>query len=161
MMDWVRVECVLMNYDLSSTNTVQLAQIASDGLLVLVAEPIIVPSSANVSSESNYVMCIYCILTLYTIIILISVSLSISFSVIHDLYHLCIIIGGGFCDADVTFGALIEYLWPETQAGDLATLPCEFGPSVDGGMATRVCNSETARWQLISFTECLSGLFAH
>ena len=60
----------------------------------------------------------------------------------------------GFCDIDTTIdnsSLLGDYTWKETLAGTNQIQECEFG----GGMALRLCNSESD-WEEPDLSGCIS-----
>lgn len=60
-----------------------------------------------------------------------------------------VFIDGGFCDYDVTSGRF-QYSWPETAAGQEASVSCQGGVM---GVARRMCNS-TGEWEEPNLIDC-------
>lgn len=64
-----------------------------------------------------------------------------------ELLLVCPLTVLGFCDAD--FGG--PYHWIETEIGEVAEVPCPFGPN--GSVATRACG-EAGQWGTPNISAC-------
>ena len=128
--NFLRVECSIRNYP-PVNNTLELAQTA-----VIVIEDgvaFVCSNSLNFSGE----LLIY---KIHNNIILYQI---VHFNAFTSAF--------GFCDYNTTTSSVgLQYAWPETAGGTIATLPCEH---ISGGMASRLCNT-LGEWEEPDTAEC-------